>query len=121
MLLSLSGLAKPVEDMLHHLGGEGALIRGVAQFFELAGEVGIQTDPSLQFPPGSIRGEHRTIKLCQLSAAIFSWCLIHTTNILIFSDLCKYFEGLFHVIYKQNSSSNQTLFASEIAFNWSVF
>ena len=68
--------------MLHHLGGEGVLAGGVAQFLQFPSEVTVQGNPSFQFPPCRILGEGGAVELCQLRSSVSSSYAIHTTKIL---------------------------------------
>ena len=51
---ALLRLTQIVHDAGDHLGGEAALMGGVAQLGELLGEITIEIDPTLQLLPGCV-------------------------------------------------------------------
>ena len=90
-------LTEIVVDAGNHLGGEAALMGGVAKFGELLCEVTVEIDPALQLLPGCVWSQGGSVTEGQLCAAVvFAYVihllhLIHIANILKINELCKFF------------------------------
>ena len=84
-------LAEIVVDAGDHLGGEAALMGGVAQGAELLCEITIEIDPALEFLPGGIWSQGGSITEGQLCTAVVFVYLFHTTKLLKINELCKFF------------------------------
>ena len=84
-------LTQIVVDTGNHLGGEAALMGGVAKLGELLCEVMIEIDPALQLLPGCVWSQGGSVTEGQLCAAVVFAYLFHTTKLLKINELCKFF------------------------------
>ena len=90
-------LTEIVVDAGDHLGGEAALMGGVAQLGELLGEVTVEIDPALEPLPGCVWSQGGSVTEGQFcTAVVFAYvihllCLIYTTKLLKINELCKFF------------------------------
>jgi len=90
LFLSLR-LTEIVHDAGDHLGGEAALMGGVAKLGELLCEVTVEIDPALQFLPGCVWSQGGSVADGQLCTAVVFAYLFHTTKLLKINELCKFF------------------------------
>ena len=96
LFLSLR-LTEIVHDAGDHLGGEAALMGGVAKLGELLSEITVEIDPALELLPGCVWSQGGSVTEGQLCAAVVFVYVIHllyliyTTKLLKISHLCKFF------------------------------
>ena len=94
--LTNSWLTEIEHDAGDHLGGEAALMGGVAKLGELLCEVTVEIDPALEFLPGSVWSQGGSVTEGQLCAAVVFAYVIHLlyhiyiANILKINELCKF-------------------------------
>ena len=84
-------LTEIVHDAGDHLGGEAALMGGVAKLGELLCEITIEIDPALELLPGGVWSKGGSVTEGQLCAAVVFVYLFHTTKLLKINELCKFF------------------------------
>ena len=90
-------LTEIVVDAGDHLGGEAALMGGVAKLGELLSEITIEINPALELFPGCVWSQGGSVTEGQLCAAVVFVYVIHllyliyTTKLLKINELCKFF------------------------------
>ncbi len=88
LFLSLR-LTEIVHDAGDHLGGEAALMGGVAKLGELLCEVTVEIDPALELLPGCVWSQSGSVTEGQLRSAVVFVYVIHLLYLVFIAKLLK--------------------------------